>query len=255
MAAKRTRPRRRVKSGRAGPGCSSGAEGGHSVILTPARYDCRVELTVDLMLAAYSQGAFPMAESADSPTVGFYRPDPRGIMPLDDRFRVRRSLAKRVRNGGFDIRVNAAFNDVVEACAAPRPETAGGMKVAEADGTPSGTWINPAIRRVFGELHDAGFAHSVETWRSGRLVGGLYGLSLGGAFFGESMFSREKDASQVALVALVQRLRSRGFTLLDTQFNNPHIAQFGVQEIPAAEYERRLRVALRQPVAFDDPAD
>ncbi len=188
-------------------------------------------LDPETLLHAYASGVFPMAPDRESGEVGFYRPDPRAQVPLDDRFRVRRSLAKRVRNGGFEVHADTAFVEVIDACALPRTED-------------TGTWINAAIRDAFVALHRAGFAHSVEAWRGGRLVGGLYGLALGGAFFGESMFSREKDASQVCLVRLVERLRDGGFVLLDSQYSNPHMDQFGIEEISAAAYERRLARAL-----------
>lgn len=198
-------------------------------------------ITPELLLHAYAQGVFPMGEGLDGEEVRFYRPDPRALVPLDGRFRVRRSLAKRARNAGFEVRSDAAFERVVDACAqAPR----GG----------EGTWINRPIRDAFVGLHRLGFAHSVEAWRGPELVGGLYGLAMGGAFFGESMFSREKDASQVCLVRLVERLRAGGFVLLDSQYANPHMAQFGLEEIPAAAYERRLGAALRVRAAWDPPA-
>ena len=189
-------------------------------------------LSPDLLLQAYAQGVFPMAEERDAGRVRFYRPDPRAIVPLDDGFRVRRSLAKRVRNGGFVVRFDSAFEAVIDGCRDPRPYE-------------DGTWINEAIRDGFVALHGRGFAHSVEAWRGDRLVGGLYGLAMGGAFFGESMFSRERDASQVCLVRLVERLRAGGFVLLDSQLQNRHMEQFGTEEISAAAYERRLAAALR----------
>ncbi|BAM04973.1 leucyl/phenylalanyl-tRNA--protein transferase [Phycisphaera mikurensis] len=188
-------------------------------------------LTPELLLRAYASGVFPMASETSAGAVGFYAADPRAILPLDGGFRVRRSLAKRVRNGGFEVTADADFAAVVDACAAPRR------------GSP-GTWINAAIRDAFVGLHRLGHAHSVEARRGGELVGGLYGLALGGAFFGESMFSRCPDASQVCLVRLVERLRAGGFVLLDSQYHNPHLMQFGMQEIPAAEYQRRLSAAL-----------
>ena len=189
-------------------------------------------LSPQLLLNAYASGVFPMARDREAEEVGFYRPDPRAVLPLDGRFRVRRSLAKRVRNAGFEVRSDEAFEEVIDACARPRPGE-------------EGTWINAAIRDAFVGLHRLGFAHSVEAWRGERLVGGLYGLALGGAFFGESMFSRERDASQVCLVHLVERLRAGGYVLLDSQYSNPHMDQFGPLEIPASAYERRLAEALR----------
>jgi leucyl/phenylalanyl-tRNA--protein transferase len=182
-------------------------------------------LTPELLIRAYCSGVFPMAEHRHG-RIGWYRPDPRAIIPLDA-FHVPRSLRQTVRKGVFDVTVNADFPEVIQNCAA-RDET----------------WISGEIIRSYAELHWFGFAHSVECWREGRLTGGLYGVALGGAFFGESMFSRETDASKVALVALVERLRERGFTLLDTQFLTPHLARFGAVEIPRREYERRLAAAL-----------
>ena len=211
---------------------------GRGVVYWP---DAPRRLTPEMLLHAYASGVFPMAPDRDSDEVGFYRPDPRAQVPLDDRFRVRRSLAKRVRNGGFEIRTDTAFEEVIDACSQPRIED-------------TGTWINAAIRDAFVDLHRDGFAHSVEAWRDGRLVGGLYGLALSGAFFGESMFSREKDASQVCLVALVERLRAGGFVLLDSQYSNPHMDQFGIEEISAAAYERRLERALTVPAQWNPDA-
>lgn len=198
-------------------------------------------LTPELVIRAYSVGAFPMADSRGSGVVHWYRPDPRAVLPLDERFHVPRSLGKRVRSGRFDVTRDRAFGEVIRGCAAPRP------------GHPE-TWINGEIVRVYEELHGLGVAHSVEAWRDGELAGGLYGVALGGAFFGESMFSRQTDASKVCLVHLVEHLRARGYVLLDVQFVNPHLARFGVEEIPAAAYDRRLRAALAMAVTWDDEA-
>jgi leucyl/phenylalanyl-tRNA---protein transferase len=193
-----------------------------------------MQLSPDLLIAAYCQGVFPMA--GDDGVVRFYEPDPRAIIPLDT-FHVPRRLARTVRNGGFEIRADTSFRAVVEACAAPRP---GG-----------GAWINEEIIEAYTALHELGVAHSVEAWRGGELVGGLYGVAIAGLFAGESMFSRERDASKVALVHLVERLRSGGFVLLDTQFVvGPHMLQFGTLEIPRAEYHRRLAAALRVEARF-----
>jgi leucyl/phenylalanyl-tRNA--protein transferase len=183
-------------------------------------------LTPDLLVRAYCAGFFPMADSRHG-RIRWYSPDPRAVIPLET-FHVPRSLRRTLRRGLFEVRVNGAFAAVIRACA-ERPET----------------WISDEIVRAYEDLHALGLAHSVETWREGRLVGGLYGVALGGAFFGESMFSRETDASKVALVALVERLRARGFVLLDTQFLTPHLARFGAVEIPRADYLRRLEAALR----------
>jgi leucyl/phenylalanyl-tRNA--protein transferase len=168
--------------------------------------------------------------------IAWYRPDPRAVMPLDA-FHVPRSLRQTMRKGVFTVTVNRDFPGVIEACA-EREET----------------WISKEIVRAYTELHRFGLAHSVETWRHGRLAGGLYGVALGGAFFGESMFSRKTDASKVALVALVERLRERGFALLDTQFLTEHLARFGAVEIPRQEYERRLAAALALPIRFAERA-
>ncbi|MEN9935529.1 MAG: hypothetical protein RLZZ387_2108 [Chloroflexota bacterium] len=194
-----------------------------------------MRLTPELLLSAYCQGVFPMAD--DDGVVRFYEPNPRAVIPLDT-FHVPRRLARTVRNGGLEIRVDTSFRQVVEACAEPGlgRET---------------TWINGEIVDAYTELHRRGFAHSVETWREGELVGGLYGVAVGGLFAGESMFSRERDASKVALVHLVERLRRGGFALLDTQFVvGPHMLQFGTAEIPRAEYHRRLAEALRVSAKF-----
>jgi leucyl/phenylalanyl-tRNA--protein transferase len=194
----------------------------------------RERLTADLVLRAYCSGVFPMADSRTGP-IHWFAPDPRAIIPLDDSFHVPRSLRRTVARGDFDITVNQDFPAVMRACA-EREET----------------WISADILRVYTELHGYGFAHSVETWRDGELAGGLYGVALGGAFFGESMFSRVTDASKVALVALVERLRARGYALLDTQWNRPHLARFGTIEITRREYERRLAAALRLDCRFTD---
>jgi len=190
-------------------------------------------LDPDLLLEAYARGFFPMAESKDGP-ISWFSPDPRAVLPLE-RFNLPRSLARVVRSGNFEVRVDTAFDEVIRACA-HREET----------------WISPAIVDAYAELHRRGRAHSVESWREGKLAGGLYGVAIGGAFFGESMFSRVPNASKVALAALVDRLRNRGFALLDTQFVNPHLLQFGVEEISRARYLRLLAAAVRRPVTFAD---
>ena len=170
-------------------------------------------LSPDLLLKAYAIGVFPMAEGRADPRIVFVDPDRRGVLPLD-RFHVPRSLRKTLRRGIFEVRCDAAFAEVLAGCAASTSKR-------------RDTWINPEIERLYNQLFRLGFAHSVETWRNGRLVGGLYGVALGAAFFGESMFSRETDASKVALVALVDRLKRGGFTLLDTQFLTEHLSRFG----------------------------
>jgi leucyl/phenylalanyl-tRNA--protein transferase len=194
------------------------------------------EVTPDLVLRAYRIGIFPMAERRDADRLYWLDPEMRGVQPLD-RFHLGRRLARSVLAGDYRVTCNQAFEGVLEGCAAPgrdRPET----------------WINTDIFRLFAALHRMGHAHSVETWAGETLVGGLYGVALGGAFFGESMFSRARDASKVALVHLVARLRLGGFVLLDTQFVTEHLAQFGAVEIPRAEYRRRLSHALGVPAEF-----
>lgn len=188
-------------------------------------------LTPELLLRAYASGVFPMAD-ADG-RLAWFSPDPRGVFDLD-RFHVPRNLGKLVRRGVFEIRINAGFEAVIDACG-DRPE---------------GTWISRAIRRAYVELHRMGFAHTVEAWRDGALAGGLYGVALGGAFFGESMFYRVTDASKVALVGLVERLRSRGFLLLDTQWVTPHLERFGAIDLPRDEYMTRLAEAIAAPCRF-----
>lgn len=182
------------------------------------------------LLDCYARGVFPMADARDDDRVFLIDPERRGVLSLDA-FHIPRRLARTVRSDRFAVRCDTAFADVVAACAAEAP---GRLE----------TWINRPIERLYGALFNEGHAHSVECWREGQLVGGLYGVSLDGAFFGESMFSRERDASKVALVHLVARLISTGFTLLDAQFMTEHLARFGAQEIGRAEYHRRLGAAL-----------
>ncbi len=184
-------------------------------------------ITWELLLAAYASGYFPMAENRDDPEIHWFYPEQRGIIPLDD-FHVPQSLAKFIRKNPFEITTDKAFPEVIKAC-------------AERD---DGTWINDTILRLYCELWEKGFAHSVECWRDGKLMGGLYGVALGGAFFGESMFSRATGASKVALVHLVQLLETAGYRLLDTQYVNEHLKQFGVIEIPREDYLKRLEAAL-----------
>ena len=193
-----------------------------------------MRLTPDLLIAGYCQGLFPMAD--DDGEIGWYDPNPRAIIPLDA-FHAPKRLARRVRNGGFELRVDYDFRAVMAACAEPRPNQGG--------------WISPAMIDAYTELHELGFAHCVETWRDGRLVGGLYGVAIRGLFAGESMFSRETYASKVALVHLVERLLRGGYTLLDSQYIvGTHMLQFGTIEIPRAEYRRRLRAALELETTF-----
>ena len=192
-------------------------------------------LSPQLLLAAYRQGVFPMAH--EDGEIYWYDPDPRAIIPLDDRFHVSKSLARTIRQGKFDIRVDSAFTAVMQACAQPQPGR-------------EDTWISDELIIAYTHLHRAGYAHSVEAWQDGKLVGGLYGVSLGGLFAGESMFSRARDSSKVALVYLVERLRRRRFMLLDVQFMTEHLRRFGAIEIPTAEYKRRLTQALHVPARF-----
>ena len=185
---------------------------------------------VETLIDCYRRGLFPMAETRTDETIYLIDPEQRGIIPLD-RFHLSRRLSRTIRSGRFQVRVDGAFPEVIAACASPQP------------GRPE-TWINSAIEGMYGELFGRGMVHSVETWLGGRLVGGLYGVSLGGAFFGESMFTRERDASKVALAHLVARLRTGGYRLLDAQFITEHLVQFGAEEIPRAAYHRRLALAL-----------
>lgn len=188
-------------------------------------------LTPELILGAYAAGIFPMAADAEDEDLQWYDPDPRGILPLQG-FHLSRRLMRTVLSGRFEVSVDQDFPGVMKACAAPAPGR-------------EETWINGEIFRLFCALHDMGYAHSVECRKEGVLVGGLYGVALGGAFFGESMFSRATDASKVALVHLVARLRLGGFVVLDTQFGTDHLARFGGQEIPAADYKARLEQAVQ----------
>ena len=199
------------------------------------------DLTPELLLKAYSVGLFPMAESADDPSLFWVDPEQRGIMPLDG-FHVPRSLRKTVRRGMFDVSCDVDFAGVMRACAEPRPER------------PS-TWINEEIIRLYEGLHRRGHAHSVECRQDGRLVGGLYGVSIGAAFFGESMFSRATDASKVALVHLVARLKRGGYMLLDAQFMTAHLARFGAIEVPRRKYRRLLADALARSATFPAALD
>jgi leucyl/phenylalanyl-tRNA--protein transferase len=187
--------------------------------------------SVDDLIDCYRRGVFPMADARHDRRVFLVDPARRGVMPLE-RFHVSRRLARTVRSDRFEVRIDSAFGTVVAACAAPRT---GRME----------TWINEPIQHMCDALFERGVGHSVEAWLEGRLVGGLYGLALGGAFFGESMFSTHRDASKVALVHLVARLRAGGYRLLDAQFMTDHLSSFGAEEISRAEYAARLARALR----------
>lgn len=196
----------------------------------------QMEITPELMLRAYRIGLFPMAESRDARTLYWLDPEQRGVIPLDD-FHLSRRLARRIRQAPYRITANREFERVIDECAAPRPSS-------------PESWINAEIRSLFLALHEQGHAHSIESWQGDELVGGLYGVAMGGAFFGESMFSRADDASKIALVHLVARLRLGGFTLLDAQFQTTHLAQFGTEEVPRAIYKRLLSVAVELPAHF-----
>jgi leucyl/phenylalanyl-tRNA--protein transferase len=192
--------------------------------------------TLEDLIACYQRGVFPMAEARGDDRVFLVDPERRGVLPLD-RFHMPRRLARTVRSGRFQIRIDSAFRQVVGLCAeatSERPET----------------WISRPIQELYTALHLRGLAHSVECWRDGRLAGGLYGVSLGAAFFGESMFSTERDGSKVALAHLVTRLQVGGYRLLDAQFMTEHLAQFGAEEISRPEYLRRLERALAHAADF-----
>lgn len=198
-------------------------------------------ITPDLLLQAYACGIFPMADAADDPDIYWVEPANRGILPLDG-FHVSRRLARTVRADKFEIRIDTDFEAVISGCAVSRSRR-------------DSTWINDNIRRLYGELFNAGHVHTVEAWRDSRLVGGLYGVHIAGVFFGESMFSIETDASKVALVHLVARLSRNGFKLLDTQFLTDHLVRFGAIEVPRERYLKMLAEALGQPAGFYCPED
>jgi leucyl/phenylalanyl-tRNA--protein transferase len=187
-------------------------------------------VTPEMLLRAYALGVFPMAEGRENREIYWIDPEERGVLPLDA-LHVPRRLLRTLRQKRFEVRCDTAFGAVVQACAEPGPGR-------------NDTWINQEILRLSLQLYDMGFAHSVECWSDGKLAGGLYGVAIGGAFFGESMFSRQTDSSKVALVHLVLRLRLGGFQLLDTQFVTRHLQRFGAVEIPRAEYRRRLMRAI-----------
>jgi leucyl/phenylalanyl-tRNA--protein transferase len=192
-----------------------------------------MRLDPQTLLDAYANGTFPMAD--EDGRIRWYTANPRGVLPLDEAFHVPDTLAKTVRSGRFDVRINHDFEAAMRACMQARIER---------------TWINEELIAAYVRLHQLGYAHSVEAWRDGQLAGGLYGVSLGGAFFGESMFHRDRDASKVALVALVTRLRERGFELLDTQTCSKHLERFGCTAIDEAEYLKRLDQALERECTF-----
>ena len=193
-------------------------------------------ITPRILLNAYRQGIFPMAD-ADDEEIYWYDPNPRAILPLDDRFHVSRRLRRTIRQGNFEIRMDSKFRQVMRFCAETTPDR-------------KRTWISEEIIDLYYSLHKSGYAHSVETWRDGKLIGGLYGVSVGGLFAGESMFSRATDSSKVALVHLIEHLRSKGFVLLDIQFMTSHLKRFGAINIPRKEYHRRLANALTKQIKF-----
>ena len=195
-----------------------------------------VEITPEVLLKAYACGIFPMAENADDPSLYWIEPEKRGLLPLDG-FHVTRRLARTVRSDKFQIYVDRDFEGTIDACAEPQAGR-------------SRTWINGRIRALYCKLHEIGHCHSVEAWQDGALVGGLYGVRLGRVFFGESMFHRERDASKVALVHLVARLRAGGFALLDTQFVTSHLLSFGAIEVSKRQYNRMLEHALEDEADF-----
>jgi leucyl/phenylalanyl-tRNA--protein transferase len=194
------------------------------------RDSAHVEITPEVLLKAYACGIFPMAESADDNTLYWIEPENRGVIPLDT-FRIASRLARTVRSDRFTVTVNRDFDAVIAGCAAPQPGR-------------GRTWINTRIRNLYRKLHERGHCHSIEVYDGDTLVGGLYGVTLARAFFGESMFHSARDASKVALVHLVARLRAGGFLLLDTQFVTDHLKTFGAIEIPRREYHKELEAAL-----------
>lgn len=191
-------------------------------------------LTPDILISAYAQGIFPMGVEG---RIRWFSPDPRAILPLED-FHASKTLMQTYRRGKFEVRFSTRFRDVMQAC---------GHRM-------EGTWITSEIIDAYCHLNGLGLAHSVETWLDGKLAGGLYGVVLGGAFFGESMFHIERDASKVALVALVEHMKTRGYILLDVQYSTPHLKQFGVVEIPQEDYLVRLSEALELKCRFLDPS-
>lgn len=198
--------------------------------------DQNFPITPEILLRAYASGIFPMAESADDPGLHWIEPRQRGIIPLET-FHVPAKLARLLKQTRYRIEIDRDFQSVIDACAAPREES-------------RETWINPPIRRLYGALFDLGHCHTVEVYDGEMLVGGLYGIALGGAFFGESMFHRARDCSKLALVHLVARLKAGGFTLLDTQFVTEHLRQFGAVEIARRDYRKRLDAALDREADF-----
>ncbi|MTI46027.1 leucyl/phenylalanyl-tRNA--protein transferase [Roseibium hamelinense] len=198
--------------------------------------DIVMEITPQVLLKAYACGLFPMAESADDPGLFWLEPERRGILPLDG-FHLPRRLRRTIRNDIYEVRVSTDFQGVIDGCSAPMPDR-------------PKTWINTEIRRLYGELFDMGHCHTIEAWQDDQLVGGLYGVSLNGAFFGESMFTFRTDASKVCLAHLVARLIVGGYSLLDTQFVTDHLSRFGTLEITQSDYNKRLNTALQLETDF-----
>lgn len=191
-----------------------------------------IEITPQVLLKAYTCGIFPMAESAEDPALYWIEPQHRGIIPLED-VHIPKRLARTVRQDKFEVKIDTSFEGVIDACALARPGR-------------QSTWINARIRTLYRDLYEMGHCHTVETWLDGKLVGGLYGVHLNGAFFGESMFSTESEASKVALVHLISRLMHGGFTLLDTQFLTDHLAQFGTVEVERGQFQDVLEEAMKE---------
>jgi len=207
-----------------------------------SRDDLNIEITPQVLLKAYSCGIFPMAESAEDPALYWIEPQQRGLLPLES-IHVPRRLARTMRQADYEVRCDSDFDAVIRGCAASKP----GRR---------STWINTRIRRLYRDLYDMGHCHTVEVWSDGEIAGGLYGVALGGAFFGESMFSNARDASKIALVHLCARLKFGGFTLLDTQFVTEHLRQFGTIEVDRREFHHRLEAALQIDADFGRlPAD
>ncbi len=223
------------------PNCAAAPPQCTSTGAAPLRYLAAVELSVELLLSAYLQGIFPMADP-DTGEVNWFCPERRGVIPLDA-FHVPFNLKRAVRKGSFEVTSDQAFEEVIRLCATDRSSS-------------NRSWISDALIEAYIQLHERGYAHSVEARLEGRLVGGLYGVHIGGAFFGESMFSRPDyggtNASKVCLVHLVEHMRRRGFTLLDTQFVNPHLEQFGCIEISHKDYLRRLEEAVAMDVTWGE---
>lgn len=215
----------------------SAAENGYDYGAMSRQFDAKhaLRLTPNILLSSYAQGIFPMAHQDGN--IYWYNPDPRTIIPLDNRFHVPRRLKQTIKQRPYEIRFDTNFRGVMLGCAAPAPGR-------------ESTWISDEIIQAYTWLHHLGYAHCVEAWQDGTLVGGLYGVTLRGLYAGESMFSYAKDASKICLVYLIEHLREQRFTLLDTQFNTPHLARFGAIEIPREQYEHQLNEAMKVDARF-----